>query len=58
VEVRAAYTGAMHPDEHVVDSDLRFGHIFQPEARFAITFYKRFHASLKADFPPESKGEF
>jgi hypothetical protein len=58
MEVRAAYTGAMHLDQDVVDSDLRFGDLFQPKAGLAILFYQRFHTSLKADFAPKSKGKF
>jgi hypothetical protein len=43
MEVGAANAGAVHPDEDVVDADLRDGHFLEPQAWLSLPLDKRFH---------------
>ena len=36
-----------HVDEHVVDAELRLGHILQPEAGFGFRFDEGFHGEME-----------
>jgi hypothetical protein len=42
VHVGAADPRAQHLDQHIVDADLRLGHVLKPQADLAIFFNKRF----------------
>jgi hypothetical protein len=43
MEVGAANSGEQYTDFDVVDSELRLGHIFEPQATLATTLYQGFH---------------
>jgi len=53
MEIGAANTGAMDPDEHVIDADGRLGNLFEPKSRFgfALTsaFMRLFFLSVKSN---------
>ena len=45
VEVGAADPGLAHPDQDVVDPDLRLGHVLEPEPRLGLGFDERPHSA-------------
>src|SRR5581483_11519723 len=46
MQVGAADAGVADADQDIVDSDGRFGYIFEPQSGFTVALYQRFHPSV------------